>query len=115
MMGWEREFLAKVLGIKIVDKLGIYLGSRLDTNGRKGDIFRRLLERMQGKLGKFNTSSLDFGGRLIIAKHTLSTIPIYLFSVFRAPGYFIDKVRSLIVQFLWGERYESWSVLEKVG
>lgn len=57
---------------------------------------------MQTWLGNFNKSVLDFGGRLILAKHTLATIPIYLFSVFKAPDYFVSKVESIIVQFLWG-------------
>lgn len=39
-----------------------------------------------------------------MVKHTLSTIPIYLFLVFRAPRYFVDKIRSIIIRFLWGKR-----------
>lgn len=104
MLPWQRDFLTEVLGIKIVGKPGVYLGSRIDVSRRKGDLIGRILERMQSRLGKLNMHSLDLGGRLILVKHTLSTIPIYLLSVFRAPSYFVDKVRSLIVQFLWGKR-----------
>lgn len=40
---------------------------------------------------------------MVLAKHTLSTIPIYLFSIFRAPAYFVQKVRRMLIRFLWGK------------
>lgn len=46
---------------------------------------------------------LGFSGRLVLVKHTLSSIPIYLLLVFRAPSYFVGKVRSMIIRFLWGK------------
>lgn len=54
-------------------------------------------------MGDWCTPSLNFASRLVLVKHTLSSIPVYLFSVFRAPSYFVSKVRSLMVQFLWGK------------
>lgn len=54
---------------------------------------------------------LDFYGRLTLVKHTLSMIPVYLFSVFRARGYFVSKIRSVIIRFFWGGNEEggiSW-------
>lgn len=39
----------------------------------------------------------------MLVKHTLSAFPIFLFSVFRAPDYFISKVKSIIIRFLWGK------------
>lgn len=38
-----------------------------------------------------------------MVKHTLSTIPIYLFLVFRAPRYFVDKIHSIIIRYLRGK------------
>lgn len=40
---------------------------------------------------------------MTLVKYVLSTIPICLFSVFKAPSYFISKVRSIIIRFSWGK------------
>lgn len=71
MVGWQRDFIFEVLGIKVVDKPGFYLGSCLDFTKRKRELFGRILERMHAKLGKLNLFSLDFGGRLVLACNIL--------------------------------------------
>lgn len=99
----DREALKKVFGIRIVEKPGVYLGSELDFTRRKGDLFKRILNRFHTRLANWRTPTLSFPSRLVLVKHTLSSIPVYLFSVFRAPCYFVAKVRSLMVRFLWGK------------
>lgn len=43
--------------------------------------------------------------RLVLSKHVLLTIPNYLLLVFRAPAYFLNKVKRVVSRFLWhGER-----------
>lgn len=39
----------------------------------------------------------------MLAKHTLTAVPVYLFSVFRAPLYFIKQVKRVASGFLWGK------------
>lgn len=92
----------EVLGVKIVEKPGIYLGANLDFLGRKSDLFKRVLNRVEDRLANWKWSYLVFAGRVTLVKHVLSTIPIYLFSNFRAPLYFLNQMRSIIITFLWG-------------
>lgn len=101
------NFLFEVLQVKVVDKPGIYLGVDLDFTQRKGDLFERVLGKMENRLASWTIDLLVFPGRLTLVKHTLLVIPIYLFLGFRAPAYFIKKVRSIIVRFLWGGGAES--------
>lgn len=96
MLGWQREFIDRILEIKIVDKPGIYLyRTRFRLHKEEGGAVRTCL-------AKRRVHSLNFSGRLaVLAKHTLSTIPIYLFLVFRAPVYFVQEVRKIIVRFFF--------------
>lgn len=54
---------------------------------------------------------LGFPSRLVLVKHSLSSISIYLFSVFRAPEYFAKLVCSIIISSC-GEKV---MVVEYVG
>lgn len=87
----------------MVEKSGVYLGEDLGFSRRKGGIFRRALERIGCRLASWKKNFLTFAGRVTFVKHVLSTIPIYLFSVFKAPNCFISKVQSIVVKFLWGK------------
>lgn len=93
--------LVEVFGIRIVDKPSIYLDSNLDFTRKKGELFKRILERFNSRMANWRSSTLNFASRLVLIKHTLSSIPVYLFSIFRAPCYFIKKVRGLMIRFLW--------------
>lgn len=100
----ERDFISSVFGIRIVEKPGVYLGSSLDFTRKKGDLFGRILDRFSAWLASWRTPQLAFTSRLVLVKHTFSNVPIYLFSVFRAPTYFVDAIRKIIVGFFMGER-----------
>lgn len=75
----------------------------MDFTRKKGKLFGRILDRLWIRLASWRTPCLNFASQLVLVKHTLSTIPIYLFSVFRAPGYFVKNVRSILIKFLWGK------------
>lgn len=44
----------------------------------KADLFGRVLDRFRASLGKWRVDSLNFSGKLVLAKHYFSPIPVYL-------------------------------------
>ena len=38
---------------------------------------------------------------MVLVKHSLLTIPLYLLSTFRALVYFVEQIKSLAINFLW--------------
>lgn len=97
--------LKRIFGVRTVDRPGIYLGASIDFSLRKGKSFSRTLYRIGMKLGMWKAPLLPFSLRLVLAKHVLLTIPKYLLLVFRAPAYFLNKVKKVVSRFLWyGER-----------
>jgi hypothetical protein len=45
---------------------------------------------------------LSFGGRLVLLKSVLSSLPVYALSFFRAPSGIISSIESLLTNFLRG-------------
>lgn len=66
-------------------------------------LLQRILDRVRHRLANWRMGSLPFPGRLVLAKHTLKAVPIYLFSAFQAPKYFIKQVKKVVAGFLWGK------------
>lgn len=56
---------------------------------------------------------LSLPSHLILVKHDLFAIFNYLLSVFRAPMYFLQKIKSVATKFLWYGEKESGLVWHK--
>ncbi|XP_058217173.1 uncharacterized protein LOC131328056 isoform X1 [Rhododendron vialii] len=108
--------LKRIFGVRNVDRPGIYLGASMDFSSRKGSLFSRTLYRIGMKVGMWKAPLLPFSLRLVLAKHVLLTIPNYLLLFFRAPAYFLNKVKRVVSRFLWyGERekglvWRNWEI-----
>jgi putative flippase GtrA len=46
---------------------------------------------------------LSFGGRLVLLKSVLTSLPVYALSFFKAPSGIISTIESLLIQFFWGD------------
>lgn len=97
----EVSYLKRIFGVKCVDRPGVYLGANMDFPMQKGSFFSKILERVGAKLSLWKAPLLAFPSRLILVKHVLLSIPNYLLSVFRAPTYFLNKVKTAASCFLW--------------
>lgn len=76
-----------------------YLGVPL-SNGRKYNILFAV-DKIRSKVQSLNSSTLSFGGRLILIQNTLATIPSYLMQSLRIPAAVIDRIEKILNQFLW--------------
>ncbi|KAG7979916.1 hypothetical protein I3843_05G155000 [Carya illinoinensis] len=76
--------------------------------------------RNSKKLGGWKRKLLSFGGKIILLKHVLNSIPIHMLSVLKIPKGVYDRIRNIFSDFLWGSSSEirkrkwvSWNVICK--
>jgi len=80
----------------------LYLGLPIGGDPRKLQFWQPLVERIRNRLSGWKCKNLSMGGRLILLKSVLSSIPVYFLSFFKAPSGIISTLDSLFINFLWG-------------
>lgn len=63
-----------------------------------------VIDRVQNRLNSWKAKILSFGGRLSLVKSVLGSLPLYFFSIFKAPISIIEKLEKIRRQFLWGRQ-----------
>ncbi|KAJ0611749.1 putative RNA-directed DNA polymerase [Helianthus annuus] len=96
-----------------VEKLPFkYLGLPVGANMNRISNWRTVIELFESRLSLWKASLLSIGGRLTLIKSVLQSLPLYFFSLFRAPVGVIDRLEGIMRKFLWGgsgsERKMSW-------
>lgn len=61
-----------------------------------------IIEKFRVKLSNWKAKCLSFGGHLTLVKSVLNSLPLYYFSLFRAPKKVIDLLEKIRRRFLWG-------------
>ncbi|XP_061370519.1 uncharacterized protein LOC133313201 [Gastrolobium bilobum] len=90
------------LGIGITPDLGKYLGVPLFHKRVTKNTFRNVLDRVQGRLSRWNQSSLTLAGRATLAKSVLESLPVYPMQAAVLPKGICNEVEKLTRSFLWG-------------
>ncbi|GKV32374.1 hypothetical protein SLEP1_g40985 [Rubroshorea leprosula] len=80
----------------------MYLGMLVGDNPRRRKMWMPVVERFQKRLSGWKLSSLSYGGRLILLKSILSSLPLYYFFVFKLPMCVLQTLKKLEWDFLWG-------------
>ncbi|GKV11959.1 hypothetical protein SLEP1_g23168 [Rubroshorea leprosula] len=95
-----------------------YLGIPIGGNHRRITMWQPMVESFKRKLESWKGRHLSFGGRITLINSVLSSLPIFLMSVYLIPKGIllaIDKIRR---SFLWGGMGEkkkiNWVSWEKV-
>ena len=73
-----------------------YLGVPVGANMRKASSWEPIISKFQSKLSSWKAKMLSFGGRLVLIKSVMSNLPVYFFSLYRAPSKvikYIDRIR----------------------
>lgn len=95
-----------------------YLVLPVGADPRRISTWQSVVESFQKKLCSWRAKTLSFGARIVQIKSVLSSLPTYIFSLFKAPKKVILKLTSLQRNFLWGgvsdERKTSWISWEKI-
>jgi hypothetical protein len=71
----------------------IYLGLPIGGDMRRCSFWQPVLDRIVSRLSVWKNKYLSFGGRLILLKFVLSSLPVYFLSFFKAPTGIISSLR----------------------
>jgi len=78
-----------------------YLGFTLKPDGYWKKDWMWLWKRIDRKLGLWCYRYLSLGGRLILTKAVLESLPVYWLTLFKVPVSILDGIRKRITSFIW--------------
>ncbi|GAU44755.1 hypothetical protein TSUD_246480 [Trifolium subterraneum] len=80
----------------------LYLGLLIGGDPRRLGFWEPMLARLKKKLSGWKSRFLSFGGRLVLLKSVLTSLPVYALSFFKAPSGTISSIESIFIKFFWG-------------
>lgn len=79
-----------------------YLGVPVGANMNLKKHCKPIIDKFNAKLSTWKTKNLSFGGKLTLVKSVLSSVPLYYFSLFKAPASVLDRLEQIRRRFIWG-------------
>jgi len=98
---WLSE-AATVLNCKVGSILFVYLGLPIRGNPSRLVFWEPLISRIRSRLSGWKSKHLSLGGRLVLLKSVLSSLPVYALSFFKAPSGIVSSMESILNNFFWG-------------
>ena len=89
------DALANILQCRVGSFPMKYLGMPLGTSFKTTSIWNPILEKMKKKLSRWKRLYLSKGGRLMLLKSTLSSLPTYFLSLFTIPKSMAARLESI--------------------
>jgi hypothetical protein len=80
----------------------VYLGLPIGGDSRKLSFWKPEVDRIIARLSLWNNKFLSFGGRLVLLKSVMSSLPVYFLSFFKAPAGIISSIESIFKFFFGG-------------
>jgi len=80
----------------------VYLGLPIGGDSRKLSFWKPVVDRIVTRLASWNNNLLSSGGRLVLLKSVMSSLPVYFLSFFKAPAGIISSIESIFKSFFWG-------------
>jgi len=99
---WLAE-AASVLNCKLGRLPFLYLGLPTGGDPRKLKFWQPLIDRLKSRLSGWKSKNLSLGGRLVLLKFVLSSLPVYFLSFFKAPAGIISSIESIFNCFFLGD------------
>ena len=93
---------ARILGCDSATLPFTYLGVPVGANMTLKKNWSPVLDKVNQKLSVWKAKTLSFGGRLTLVKSVLGSLPIFYFSLFKAPCSVIEMLERSRRRFLWG-------------
>ncbi|KAL0928209.1 hypothetical protein M5K25_000081 [Dendrobium thyrsiflorum] len=81
-----------------------YLGTPLYKGRKKNQLFDDIFTACQKKLTSWYSSFLSFGGRLVLIKSVLNSIPIFILHTLHPSVTVCHRLERLINKFFWGAK-----------
>jgi hypothetical protein len=98
---WLRA-AATALHCKVGKVPFLYLGLPIGGDSRRLSFWEPVVARIRNRLSGWKSRFLSFGGRLVLLKSVLTSLPVYALSFFKAPSGTISSINSLLNKFFWG-------------
>ncbi|XP_071694715.1 uncharacterized protein [Rutidosis leptorrhynchoides] len=98
----EVEDLACRMGCQADKFPFIYIGLPIGAKMRKISNWAPVIDKFNNRLSDWKMRTLSFGGRLVLLKSVLSSLPLYYFTLFRAPPCVLKHLESTRWNFFWG-------------
>jgi len=98
---WLSE-AAMVLNCRVGSIPFLYSGLSIGGNARRLSFWEPLISRLKSRLSGWKSRHLSMGGRLVLLKSVLSSLPVYALSFFKAPSGIISAIESIFNYFLGG-------------
>ena len=83
-----------------------YLGYFIKPLGYLVKDWHWLVKNFERRIQHWTHRFLSLGGRLVLIKAVLTSMPVYWLALSPIPKSILDKVRKLIFSFLWGSTAE---------
>jgi len=80
----------------------VYLGLPIGGDSRKLSFWKPVVDRIEALLSLWSNTFLSFGGRRVLLKSVLSSLPVYFLSFFKALAGIISSIESIFKIFFWG-------------
>lgn len=96
------EEIANELGCRVGSWPIPYLGVKIGGGVNGVEAWTSHVERVRGRLSRWEANLLSLGSRLTLVKSVLSSILVYNLSFLRLPKLVEKKIKSIQCQFLWG-------------
>ncbi|GAU48556.1 hypothetical protein TSUD_405720 [Trifolium subterraneum] len=97
-----KEGLARILGVRHVSGIGIYLGLPSMIGRSKKAIFSYIKDRIWKKMNSWRGRALSKAGKEVMIKYVLQAILSYVMSMFILPSSLIDDFEKMLNAFWWG-------------
>jgi len=79
----------------------VYLGLPIGGDSRKLSFWKLVIDHIVSRLSSLNHKFLSFGGRSVLLKSIMSSLPVYFLSFFKAPTSIISSIESIFKRFFW--------------
>ncbi|OVA07571.1 hypothetical protein BVC80_669g5 [Macleaya cordata] len=83
-----------------------YLGAPICDGRIRVSYFDDLLTKIRDKMAGWKANFLTHGGKLIMIRHVLSSMSVYLLSTVAVPKRVLAMVNRMIATFFWGSSEE---------
>ncbi|KAJ0548291.1 putative RNA-directed DNA polymerase [Helianthus annuus] len=96
-----------------------YLGLKVGANMNRISNWQPVYDIFRSRLDKWKSNLLSIGGRVVIIRSVMESLPCYYFSLYKAPKKVIQDLESMIKKFLWGgsieDRKTHWVAWDRVS
>lgn len=114
----EVSEVALDLGCKVGKIPFIHLGLMIGANMKIAKNWKPVIDLVEARLSLWKANTLSIGGRVTLIKSVFESLPVFYFSLYKAPLCIIRKLDCLRRRFLWGgskdDKGISWVAWDKV-